>query len=142
MEARSFSYDFYVWDKLFCPSKVLHVAYQLSMRAMLELHVSGTWLLGIKHYKIYTYLYLKDQKTGQVSLSGNSLYQERACTCISNSSYMYICSFFCRYFAVCFLNQLILTKQDSELATRLISIYFSFFGVSLIIELTFVIFDN
>ena len=37
---------------------------------------------------------------------------------------------FCRYFAVCFLNQLILTKKDSELATRLISIYFSFFGVS------------
>ncbi|XP_022800825.1 CCAAT/enhancer-binding protein zeta-like isoform X2 [Stylophora pistillata] len=32
-----------------------------------------------------------------------------------------------QYFAVCFLNQLILTKQDSELATRLISIYFSFF---------------
>ncbi|XP_066026505.1 CCAAT/enhancer-binding protein zeta isoform X2 [Pocillopora verrucosa] len=32
-----------------------------------------------------------------------------------------------QYFAVCFLNQLILTKQDGELATRLISIYFSFF---------------
>ena len=38
--------------------------------------------------------------------------------------------FCCRYFAVCFLNQLILTKRDRELATRLISIYFSFFGVS------------
>ena len=37
--------------------------------------------------------------------------------------------FCCRYFAVCFLNQLILTKRDRELATRLISIYFSFFGV-------------
>ncbi|XP_020619929.1 CCAAT/enhancer-binding protein zeta-like [Orbicella faveolata] len=36
-----------------------------------------------------------------------------------------------QYFAVCFLNQLILTKQDSELATRLISIYFSFFGAFL-----------
>jgi len=36
-----------------------------------------------------------------------------------------------QYFAVCFLNQLILTKQESELATRLISIYFSFFGAFL-----------
>ncbi|XP_073249023.1 CCAAT/enhancer-binding protein zeta-like [Porites lutea] len=36
-----------------------------------------------------------------------------------------------QYFAVCFLNQLILTKRDRELATRLISIYFSFFGAFL-----------
>ncbi|KAJ7365571.1 hypothetical protein OS493_005686 [Desmophyllum pertusum] len=36
-----------------------------------------------------------------------------------------------QYFSVCFLNQLILTKQDNELATRLISIYFSFFGAFL-----------
>ncbi|XP_068730456.1 CCAAT/enhancer-binding protein zeta-like [Montipora capricornis] len=32
-----------------------------------------------------------------------------------------------QYYAICFLNQLILGKRDQDLATRLISIYFSFF---------------
>ena len=34
-----------------------------------------------------------------------------------------------RYYAVCFLNQLQLSQQMSDLAARLITIYFSFFKV-------------
>ena len=34
-----------------------------------------------------------------------------------------------RYYAVCFLNQLLLSQQDKPLASRLITIYFSFFKV-------------
>ena len=39
-------------------------------------------------------------------------------------------SFLCRYYAICFLNQLFLSQSNQDLATRLISIYFSLFGVS------------
>ena len=44
----------------------------------------------------------------------------------------FICAFdflHFRYYAVCFLNQLILTKKDSDLASALITIYFSLFKV-------------
>ena len=34
-----------------------------------------------------------------------------------------------RYYAVCFLNQVLLSAKESELALRLINIYFSFFKV-------------
>lgn len=36
-----------------------------------------------------------------------------------------------QYYAICFLSQLILSKSNPDLATRLISIYFSFFGAFL-----------
>ncbi len=35
-----------------------------------------------------------------------------------------------RYYAVCFLNQLILSHDEPDLATKLIIVYFSFFKVS------------
>jgi hypothetical protein len=42
-----------------------------------------------------------------------------------------------RYYAVCFLNQLILSKNDSALASSLITIYFSLFKVNSSIERIF-----
>ena len=36
---------------------------------------------------------------------------------------------FFRYYAVCFLNQILLNNDEDELALRLINIYFSFFKV-------------
>ncbi len=36
---------------------------------------------------------------------------------------------FCRYFAVCFLNQLLLSHREAALASRLVLLYFSFFKV-------------
>ena len=37
-----------------------------------------------------------------------------------------------RYFGVCFLNQLILSKRESVLASKLVLLYFSFFKVSFV----------
>ena len=34
-----------------------------------------------------------------------------------------------RYYAVCVLNQFVITQSDQELATRLVEIYFTFFKV-------------
>ena len=41
-----------------------------------------------------------------------------------------VCLFSIRYYAVCFLNQLILSPKEKDVAARLITIYFSFFKVS------------
>ena len=37
---------------------------------------------------------------------------------------------FCRYYAVCFLNTLLLSHDERHLASRLLSVYFTFFKVT------------
>ena len=42
--------------------------------------------------------------------------------------------FYGRYFGVCFLNQLIFSKRESDLVSKLVLLYFSFFKVSLLTQ--------